>query len=173
MITTDRELEILKLIHKKKEQVRQRDLAEITGLSLGMTNAILHRLANKGWIKIRRLNNRNILYAVTPQGVEEIMRRSYRFFKRTVRNVVVYREAIEELIKDAKEKNYNYFVLVGKSDLDFIVEYVCHKHGLLQYHENDSSIDPNKVFYIYSETYIPEMDEIQEKDGVFLQSLFL
>ena len=173
MLTSDRELEILKIIHKKKEQVRQRDLAELTGLSLGLTNAILHRLASKGWIKIRRLNNRNILYAVTPQGLDEIMRRSYRFFKRTVKNVVVYREAIEEILKAAQEKQYEYYILVGKSDLDFIVEYVCHKYGLLRYKEDTTVKDLKKIFYIYSENYIPEANMVPENEGVFLQSLFL
>jgi len=36
---------------------------EDVGLSLGMTNAILKRLAAKGWITVRKVNNRNIRYA--------------------------------------------------------------------------------------------------------------
>lgn len=172
MITTDKELEILKTIHKRQDQVKQRDLAEISGLSLGMTNAILHRLAKKGWITIRRLNNRNILYAVTPGGVEEIMRRSYHFFKRTIKNVVVYREAIEDLIKTAKRQGYTRYVIIGKSDLDFIVEHACRAYGLEQsYAENNKSEE--KTLFLYSETYIPETDGSLEKDGVFLQSLFV
>lgn len=172
MITTDKELEILKTIHKRQDQVKQRDLAEISGLSLGMTNAILHRLAKKGWITIRRLNNRNILYAVTPKGVEEIIRRSYHFFKRTIKNVVVYREAIEELIKTAKREGYSRYVIIGKSDLDFIVDHACRTHGLEQSHaENREAQD--KTLFLYSETYIPEKDGPLDKDGVFLQSLFV
>ena len=48
------------------------DLARIVGLSLGMTNAIRGRLAGKGWITIGKVNNRNIRYAVTPAGIEQI-----------------------------------------------------------------------------------------------------
>jgi DNA-binding MarR family transcriptional regulator len=68
--------------------VRQRDLAKIAGLSLGMTNAILKRLALKGLLTIKRVNNRNIHYIVTPTGIEAITRKSYRYFKRTIKNVV-------------------------------------------------------------------------------------
>ena len=44
----DKELEILENIYHSSSSVRQRDLAEIVGLSLGMTNAILKRLVKKG-----------------------------------------------------------------------------------------------------------------------------
>ena len=94
----DPELEVLQhLAHA--EDVRQRDLARIIGMSLGMTNAILKRLALKGLITIRKVNNRNIVYAVSPDGFEEIARRSYRYLKRTIKNVVVYRETIESLVQ--------------------------------------------------------------------------
>ena len=61
--------------------MHQRDLARIVGLSLGMTNAILKRL-------VKKVNNRNIQYIVSPKGINEITRRSYRYFKRTIKNVV-------------------------------------------------------------------------------------
>ena len=62
----DKELEILENIYHSSSSVRQRDLAEIVGLSLGMTNAILKRLVKKGLLTVRKVNNRNIRYAVFP-----------------------------------------------------------------------------------------------------------
>ena len=62
METTEHELEILENIYKHKEQIHKRDLAQIVGLSLGMINAILKRLVKKGWLKIKKVNNRNIQY---------------------------------------------------------------------------------------------------------------
>ncbi|HON14399.1 MAG TPA: transcriptional regulator, partial [Treponema sp.] len=90
----DPELTILETIYDSSRQassVKQRDLAYTAGTSLGMTNAILKRLTQKGWITIKKVNSRNIQYAVTPDGINEIARRSYRYFKRTIRNVVMYR----------------------------------------------------------------------------------
>jgi DNA-binding MarR family transcriptional regulator len=120
----DHELEVLRHI-AHANNVRQRDLAQIIGMSLGMTNVILKRLARKGLITIRKVNNRNIRYAVSPDGFEEIGRRSYRYLKRTIRNVVVYRETIESLVGLIAEQGFDEIDLIEQSDLDFIVEHAC------------------------------------------------
>ncbi len=130
MATAERELEVLENIYRSGSRVRQRDLAQVVGLSLGMTNAILKRLAHKGWLAIRKVNNRNIRYAVTPAGADEIARRSYRFLRRTIRNVVDYKEAIERLVSGARRRGFDTVTLVGSSDLDFILEHVCSKNSV-------------------------------------------
>jgi DNA-binding MarR family transcriptional regulator len=130
MISSDRELDALERIHLSQSPVRQRDLARVIGLSLGMTNAILKRLAQKGLLQVRKVNNRNIQYVVSAKGLEEIARRSYRYLKRTIKNVVYYKEAIEELLGRAAARGYKEVALVGASDLDFIVEHLCGKRGL-------------------------------------------
>jgi len=172
MIHTEKELQILENIHKNASAVRQRDLAAIAGLSLGMTNAILNRLAKKGWITIRKVNNRNIRYAVTPKGMEVLTRKSYQYFKRTIKNVVYYREAIEELVGQAHSDGYGGLVLVGNSDLDFIVEHACRRAGV-DYLRDTTTFD-GKIFYLYSESYIPdEEEERNRKDVLFLQKVFV
>jgi len=172
MEATEQELKILESIYKNQEQVHQRDLARIVGLSLGMTNAILKRLVKKGWLKIRKVNNRNIQYIVSPRGVEEISRRSYRYFKRTIKNVVYYKEAISELVRGIKKRGYKGVVLVGQSDLDFIVEHFCGKYGL-RWITDEAEEGKEGVFYLYSENYLPD-DDIEGREGVdFLQRLFV
>ena len=73
------ELRVLEDIHRRAAAVRQRDLAHVVGLSVGMTNAIVRRLAGKGWLQIRKVNNRNVQYIVSPKGLERLARRSYRY----------------------------------------------------------------------------------------------
>jgi predicted transcriptional regulator len=131
--SADTEYIILENIYdssRQKQNLRQRDLAQIAGTSLGMTNSILKRLAGKGWISIKKLNSRNIQYAVTLEGINEIIHRSYGYFKRTIKNVVFYKDAIDEIIQNAKRKNLSAVLLIGMSDLDFIVEHSCHHYGL-------------------------------------------
>jgi DNA-binding MarR family transcriptional regulator len=130
MNSSDRELDALERIQQSQNPVRQRDLARIIGLSLGMTNAILKRLAQKGLLQVQKVNNRNIQYVVSPKGMEEIAHRSYRYLKRTIKNVVYYKEAIDRLIQGIGSQGFQRLVLVGNSDLDFIVEHLCHKHHL-------------------------------------------
>jgi len=146
----DKELEILRNIYRH-EEIHQRDIAEIVGLSLGMTNAIMKRLAVKGFLTVRKVNNRNIMYAVSPSGVEEIAKRSYKYFKRTIKNIVFYKNSIEILVKDVRKEGYEKVVLIGESDVDFIVEHLCHKYGLKYAHAKKTPNDEKDVFLLLSE----------------------
>ncbi len=174
MIPQEKEIEILKNIYQNQGSIRQRELSEIVGLSLGMTNTILKRCVQKGFLTIRKVNNRNIRYAVTPKGVEIITRRSYRFLKRTIKNIVLYKEAVEKLVREVKALGYTALVLVGKSDLDFLVEHACIMYDLAwirNEHIPDQAED--RIFYLYSESYIPDTEEKPLKASEYLQTVFL
>jgi DNA-binding PadR family transcriptional regulator len=154
----DTELSILENIYSSAKtdlSPRQRDLATSAGASLGMTNAILKRLAGKGWIVVRKINSRKAQYAVTPDGVNEIARRSYRYFKRTIRNVVFYRDRIDEAIARAKVRGADSVLLVGVSELDFIVEHSCDRHALSFLKAVDEDLASRAasplVFLVYAE----------------------
>jgi len=170
MDASQKEIEVLENIYHSQPNMRQRDLAHVAGLSLGMTNAILKRLAQKGWITIRKVNNRNISYAVSPEGMEVIMRKSYHYFRRTIKNVVYYRRTIEKLIKEVSELGYEGLLLVGQSDLDFIVEHACQRYSVKLLKEDPA--DRENIFYLYSENYIPDEDEKIRGRG-YLQKVFV
>jgi len=154
----DHELEVLRHIASVND-VRQRDLAQIIGMSLGMTNAILKRLARKGLITIRKVNNRNIMYAVSPDGFEEIASRSYRYLKRTIKNVVVYRETIESLVGLISEQGFREIDLVDASDLDFIVEHACTAASVKYARRRAKAVagdpEPDTAFLLHSERHEP------------------
>jgi predicted transcriptional regulator len=174
-LAVDKEIDILSQI-AKGEQVRQRDLSHMIGMSLGMTNAILKRLRHKGFLAIRKVNNRNIAYAVTPKGLEAITKRSYRYFKRTIRNIVYYREAIEAFVRDVKSRGYLGIALAGASDLDFVVEHVCEICGM-RYLKDDSAIQAAKsgsdeFFLLYSESYsLDDREKRTRPSARFLQEV--
>lgn len=133
-ITDDAELAILEHIYASQKRSRsptQRDLATVSGLSLGMTNALLKRFSDKGWVMLQKLNARTIRYALTPEGVNEIAHRTYRYFRRTARAAGLYRDIIEEYVMRIKRDGATRLVLAGVSDIDFLVEYACERHGLL------------------------------------------
>jgi predicted transcriptional regulator len=145
IIENELELDILQHIQQSPGAVRQRDLATVVGKSLGMTNAILHRLTEKGMLTVSKVNNRNISYAVTPRGMRELAGRSYRYFKRTIKNVVDYKDAIEaELCRHLQAMaatlpadHPRTLVLIGKSDLDFILEHLALKYHMAWVVHND------------------------------------
>ena len=170
----EKELEVLEQIYTCGRDIHQRDLAEIVGMSLGMTNAILKRLVQKGFLQIRKINNRNIRYVVSPQGVEAITRKSYRYFKRTVRNVVYYRRLVENLVSTAKADGFDGIMLIGASDLDFIVEHACGMFDI-DYVRNPEEYQ-GLLFLLFSETYIPDDETRREYEPgaiEFLQSVLM
>jgi DNA-binding MarR family transcriptional regulator len=157
--------------------LRQRDLAQLTKSSLGMTNSILKRLAQKGWITVKRLNSRNVHYAVTTEGFNEITHRSYGYFKRTIKNIAFYKNAIDEVIRNAAGKKMKAVLLVGASDLEFIVEYSCHHHGLSFLKSVDRGIVlddriDKQTLMIFSED-IPAAPKNPEKNSYFLSQLLI
>jgi DNA-binding MarR family transcriptional regulator len=163
--TADHEFALLESIyrHKDSHPVRQRDLAKVVGISLGMTNVILRKLAQKGWLVARKINSRNIQYAVTSAGMEEIGRRSYHYLKRTVRNVVDYKDALEQLLVRAKERNFRVIALVGRSDFDFILSYLCQKHKL-SFIESETPTGGEETLMVFAEdtAYSPRGPETAE-----------
>ncbi len=154
MYTSDKEAIILEHIYYN-DSLKQRELADKAGISLGMTNAILKRLIEKGWLVTKRLNSRNISYVVSPVGMEEIFSRGYRYFKRTIDDVILYKSQIEELIIGAAKAGYKCVALVGKSDLDFIIEYACGKAGMT-FKKTDKEQITQEMFVLYSEQYESE-----------------
>jgi len=108
----------------------QRELAQASGLSLGMTNVLLKRFVERGWIKLSHLNKRKVLYALTAEGMEEISRRVVDYFSRASHTAALYRKRIDAFVRAATEQGYTALELVGPDELDFLFDYACEKNGL-------------------------------------------
>jgi hypothetical protein len=91
--------------------------------------------------------------------MEKIAKRSYRYLRRTIKNVVHYKEAIAGLAHQLSQKGYRAVVLVGESDLDFIVEHVCARDSLRCIRVDsvkeaqDSCANDSSSFLLFSESF--------------------
>ena len=149
------ELQLLQSIYKVTDEgnspalVSQRQLANSAGLSVGLTNALLKRFIERGWVKLLHIDGRKIKYALTPSGMEEIALRAVEYFARAERNTELYRKKIDFFIEGIAHEGYEALLLVGLSELDFLFDYACLKHRIGFYKsvklfmreidENDSS----------------------------------
>ncbi len=136
-VPNERELAVLAHVHhvqsepeEGEKSISQRSIAHGLGMSLGLTNAILKRLSDKGFLMARRINHNNVHYLVTPEGIDQISRRSYRYLRRTIGHVVRYKERLREFCRIQKERGVREIVLIGESDLTFILEWCCEKEGV-------------------------------------------
>ena len=118
---TEKELKIISQLGKDAN-ITQRQISQNVGLSLGLVNIIVKKLIEKGYVKIRRLNRRNLQYFLTPKGFSQLSRRSYHYFWKTIDSVKRLKEKIQELVLEEYSKGITQFLIVGNGELADIVE---------------------------------------------------
>ena len=157
-----KEITLLTNVHEtllSSPEASQRDISKALNMSLGMTNNILKRFVEKGWLCMNKVSARNIRYVLTPDGLKEVAKRSYNYIKRTIKNVYDYKELIIDFIQDEKLKGIKEVVLFGEDDIAFIIEYACQKNNLsfcnVKEINSDFNIENNTLFLL-SETFSKE-----------------
>lgn len=171
----DSELLLLDTIHDytgQKREISQRDLSRAINLSLGMTNVLVKRLSQKGLIIMKKASARNVTYALTPEGMNELARRTYRYLKRTMKHVVVYKEAVLSLAQKAADCGYSGFALLGESDISFIVEYASGRLGKSFHAVTDPDDIPENCFVFIAETETGTVSSVPENRCVYIRDLF-
>jgi hypothetical protein len=134
---------------RQKADISQRDLSRAIHLSLGMTNVLLKRLSQKGYILIQKVSARNVTYVLTPEGMNELAGRTYRYLKRTMKKVVNYKETILTITRDARDRGFSRIGILGKSDIDFIIEYAAGNAGLaFEVYADDVSIPADSFIFV-------------------------
>lgn len=132
-MTNDNELQLLEAIYASETASQtnsQRALAGRAGLSLGMTNALLSRFAERGWVKLTHLSGRNLRYILTPAGVEEALRRTITYFARAERSATNYRARIDDYVHGIARKGFRVLVYEGPKELEFLFDYSCSRRGV-------------------------------------------
>ena len=96
------QLKILQLL-QKHPNMTQRELSNMTGVSLGKVNFIIKALKDKGLIKWQNFSNSpnklQYAYLLTPQGIFEKTQLTLEFLNRKQAEYEVLKQEIEQLIK--------------------------------------------------------------------------
>jgi len=121
-------------------QLTQRELARSVGLSLGMTNNLVRRLVERGWLALERRSTKNIGYSLTPAGQAEIQRGAI-YLRQASLLVSSYGERLEAFASEAKDRGVDSIILVGQSRVDSLLEGICERRGLTFL----KSVDPSRA----------------------------
>jgi DNA-binding MarR family transcriptional regulator len=111
----ENELQILNSIGKN-ENTTQRYIAKNTGISLGTVNVLIKRLVKKGLIKIEKMNTRTIKYILTPQGLKEKARITYRYIAASYKFISEIDSKINRLLKSQIFTEAKNIYLFGEND---------------------------------------------------------
>lgn len=114
----------------KSPSSTQRELSSNTGLSLGMTNLLIKRLARKGYIKISQLDWKRTQYLLTLKGALEKARKSYRYSVYTIRIFRQIRENIRTAIKSEYDGGRREFTIVAQDEILELIQEAVRDLGL-------------------------------------------
>ena len=89
------EMRVLTEIERTPD-ISQRNLARQVGVSLTLTNRLLHQLAQKGYIRIYRASWRGWLYTLTPSGFSRKVHLTLSYVNRFVGHYQRVRQTIRE-----------------------------------------------------------------------------
>ena len=108
MISDELKYHLLKLL-ENDPNMSQRAISREMGISLGKVNYCLHALIDKGIIKAKNFyNNKNktaYTYFLTPKGIEEKGKITYRFLQSKLSEYEQLKSEIEEIRKEASLLN--------------------------------------------------------------------
>ena len=98
--------EVLRILReiRKSPEMTQRELASRLGISLGKVNFLVNALIQRGMVKVENFrtstSKKAYLYYLTPRGIEEKTRTTYKFLKRKLKEY----ESLEEEIRQLREE---------------------------------------------------------------------
>ena len=102
---------------KENPSLSQRSLAHRLNISLGLTNAILQNLIHRGWVKVKKLTGRKILYLITPQGMARATNLIYDRFRETQNYYQYTKELLTSYLTDLYNQGKRRAIIYGINQL--------------------------------------------------------
>jgi len=109
-------LEILEEL-SNNGSVTQRELSRKVGIALGLANFYLKRLIQKGYVEVVYLERNRLKYLITPKGIAEKTRLTYRYIQRSYQYVRKVRIRIREQLYRLKAEGVRQVVIYGGGDM--------------------------------------------------------
>ncbi len=123
-IPLEQRLQLLQVIDKNP-QTTQADLAAHLGVAVGTVNWYIKRMISKGYIKIRRLHRRRLLYLITPRGLAEKSRLGVQYAQMSLRVYRQTRARAIDLLAQVRRAGFVAVVIEGGGDLAEICRLTC------------------------------------------------
>jgi len=102
---------------EKDSKITQSELARSLSISLGLCNAYLKRLVNKGYVKVLNFKLKNARYLLTPDGIALKLKLTRSYILRSLDYYKVLKNRCEEIIKDLKLEEVRTISIVGANEI--------------------------------------------------------
>ncbi|MDP8257484.1 MAG: winged helix-turn-helix transcriptional regulator [Candidatus Alcyoniella australis] len=95
----------------------QRNISHKVGMALGMTNAYLKRLVNKGHVMVLTMPRNRILYNLTPKGISEKARLTMLYMRDSVDFYSDLKFKISRALLEIERSGVQSVALVGEGEI--------------------------------------------------------
>ena len=147
---------ILNLI-EQDGRVTQTELSRSLRVSIGLVNAYLKNLVNKGYVKVSNVKSSTIKYMLTAEGLSEKYRLTRSYMNKSLEFYKHIKQAVESRIVRLKLEEIRSVVFVGTGDVAEIMHLYLGdtKIELLDVFEVDNF--ENKKFFDYQVKELKEL----------------
>ena len=114
------EIDILEILDNH-EEISQREIAKLSGFSLGKVNILLKKFANKGFVNIEKLNSKRLKYILTPKGFAHLSKKTLGYIKRSYKAVNLLITKIKKLSLKKKYEGKDFFIYGDKDEIYNII----------------------------------------------------
>ena len=112
---TEVELKLFNQIEKNNDHT-QRSISKELNIALGLSNALLKKFVNKGFLKLSQAPMRRYFYYITPKGLVEKAKLTSDFLKSSLEFYNKIRNQYEREFIEIKKNQYSKIILVGISE---------------------------------------------------------
>ncbi len=113
------ELRTLKLLEEieSAQAPSQRDLATRLNISLGLVNAFMKRLTQKGYFKISTIPKNRVKYILTPKGAAEKTRLTYEYIQQSFLYYKNTRRKLSSVFEQFEKQGVGKVVFLGAGEI--------------------------------------------------------
>jgi DNA-binding MarR family transcriptional regulator len=113
------DIHILRLMGEIEQEgsPSQRELARRLGLSLGLVNAFLKRLANKGYFKVKTMPRNRVKYFLTPKGLARKSNLTVKYLRYSVNFYKEIKNLLLNKYNELGENKLNSIIFFGAGEV--------------------------------------------------------
>ena len=172
------ESDILKILDNNDE-LSQREIAKLSGFSLGKVNILLKKFAKKGFIKIENLDSNKLRYILTPKGISHLTKKSLSYMINSYKAVNLLISKIKKLSLKKKYEGKEIFIYGEQDEIYDII--ISTLKGLNVEYYNIHDIDKtsfneeNKFIVLYwNPNYIEKVKKVKKhNDNVEFKNVLM
>ena len=160
------EIDILQILDENKD-ISQREIARLSGFSLGKVNILLKRFAKEGFVKIEKLNSKNLRYMLTPEGMTHLTRKTLNYMKNSYQAVNYLITKVKKLSLKKKFEGKNFLIYGDKDEIHDIIIVTLKQLDVdyVSIHDIDKtnfSSDENFIVLYWNPDYIEKIKKTKE-----------